>query len=40
MKQNNRKIGAEKETLAMEFLKRQGLILLEKNFYCYFGEID
>ncbi len=32
--------GAEAENLALAFLDKQGLILLERNFHCRLGEID
>ena len=32
--------GDEAEKYAEEFLQRQGLILLERNYRCRFGEID
>lgn len=32
--------GKEAEHLAAQFLQRQHLILLEKNYCCRFGEID
>lgn len=32
--------GQKAEKRALRFLKRQGLILLQKNFRCYYGEID
>lgn len=38
--QNNRKIGAEKEKLAREYLERKGFLIEEMNFRCSFGEID
>lgn len=37
---NKRKVGAEYETLAATFLMNQGYVILEKNFYSRFGEID
>lgn len=37
---NKRSIGKQKEDLAAEFLKRQGLEILERNFSCKMGEID
>lgn len=37
---NKRQIGQEKETLAKEFLKEQGYIILESNFRCRCGEVD
>lgn len=35
-----RKTGAQAEREALKFLKKAGLILLEKNFSCKMGEID
>ena len=32
--------GGEAEKYAEEFLQRQGMILLERNYRCRFGEID
>jgi len=32
--------GAEAEQLAVTFLQRQGLTLVERNYHCRFGEID
>lgn len=26
--------------MALDYLRQQGLLLIEKNFYCRFGEID
>ena len=40
IKQNRRKLGNEKETLAASFLIQQGFELLERNFSCQSGEID
>lgn len=37
---NNRRVGAEKETLAAEYLEKSGYRILERNFYCRMGEID
>ncbi len=37
---NNRKIGAQFETVAAELLKQQGFHILEKNYRCKTGEID
>ena len=37
-KQQN--IGQRAETKALQYLKRRGLKLLKKNYYCRFGEID
>ena len=38
--ENKRSLGAEKEELAMEYLKEQGVKLLAKNFYFRGGELD
>lgn len=40
MKNLNKIIGSFGENLAIKFLKNKGYIILEKNFYCPFGEID
>lgn len=37
---NKRKIGAEQEALAEQYLIKQGYHILQKNFYSRFGEID
>ena len=37
---NNRRIGAQKETLAADYLKQRGLVILERNFRNRTGEID
>ncbi len=37
---NNRAVGTRWEQDAAEFLRRQGYILLDKNFRCKIGEID
>lgn len=37
---NNRRIGSEYETLAIEYLQKQALKLLNRNFSCKMGEID
>lgn len=37
---NKRSVGAEKETLAAEFLKRHGYRILEMNYRCRQGELD
>lgn len=37
---NKRKIGAEQEELAEQYLIKQGYHILQKNFYSRFGEID
>ena len=36
----NRCKGMQAEELACNFLKRQGLLVITKNYYCCFGEID
>lgn len=35
-----RKIGADAEDLAVEYLKKKGLILQTRNYHCRGGEID
>ena len=37
---NNRKQGNEFESLAADYLRRNGLTILQQNFYCKMGEID
>ena len=37
---NKRKVGFEKEELAITYLERQGLSILQRNFSCRQGEID
>lgn len=37
---NHRAAGAMVESLALRFLNAQGLLLVERNFYSRFGEID
>lgn len=37
---NKREKGKEKETLAAEFLVKQGMRIIEKNYFCRQGEID
>ncbi len=37
---NNRKIGSRYEDMAADYIKSQGLQIIEKNFYSKFGEID
>lgn len=37
---NKRKIGAQKELLAVHYLKSKGMEILEQNFRCRIGEID
>lgn len=40
MKENNRKIGAQKEQLAADFLRRHGYRIVDRNYRCRQGEID
>lgn len=37
---NKRKIGADYEKKAAEYLQRQGFSILKQNFYSRYGEID
>jgi len=37
---NKRKVGAGKESLAAEYLVKEGYRILKQNFYCKSGEID
>lgn len=37
---NKKLLGDIAEDKALEFLKQQGLKLIDRNFYCRFGEID
>ncbi|SDH40685.1 putative endonuclease [Pseudobutyrivibrio sp. 49] len=37
---NNRRQGNDFEGLAADYLKRNGMWLLEQNYYCKMGEID
>lgn len=37
---NCRRRGAQYENLAAEYLEREGLKILQRNFYSYFGEVD
>lgn len=37
---NNRRLGADKEELAAQYLIQQGMELAERNFRCRMGEID
>ena len=39
-KQNNRKIGEEKEAFVCEWLEKQGYRIVERNFRCRSGEVD
>ena len=38
--QNNTEIGQRGEEIAAEFLKKQGVDIIEKNYHTKFGEID
>ena len=38
--ENKRRLGLEKEKTAMEYLEKQGAIILEQNFYFKGGELD
>lgn len=40
MKENNKKVGAIGEKIAMQYLQKEGYEILETNFYCRFGEVD
>ncbi len=40
MERNNRKLGAEYESLACEYLSKMGYEIVERNFYSHAGEID
>lgn len=37
---HNQKIGAIGEEIAVDLLKRNGLVILDRNFRCRYGEID
>jgi len=37
---NKRRIGEEKEKLAVQYLVQKGYQILEQNFYCRQGELD
>lgn len=39
-KSNNRKLGAEYEDVAVEFLKKSGHIIIKRNYRTSYGEID
>lgn len=39
-RRNKRKIGGQKEEEAVLFLQKKGYEILERNFWCRFGEID
>lgn len=40
MTTNTRALGAQKEELAAEFLEKEGLEIVERNFRCRQGEVD
>lgn len=40
MKKYNKFIGSYGEDISVEFLKKEGYIVLEKNFNCSSGEVD
>ena len=40
IKVNNRELGTYGEKLATNFLRQHGYKILEKNFWCRYGEID
>jgi putative endonuclease len=37
---NKRKLGTQKEDIALTYLKENGYHIIERNFYCRTGEID
>lgn len=37
---NKRKLGTSKEIFAAEYLTAQGIVILEMNYRCKYGEID
>ena len=37
---NKRLIGQRGEDAAIAYLKKHGYVILDRNFYCHFGEID
>ncbi len=37
---NNRRQGNDFESLAADYLRRNGMRILEQNFYCKMGELD
>ena len=40
MKNENKKTGADGEKIAQQYLEKEGYEIIDKNFYCRFGEID
>jgi putative endonuclease len=40
VRRNTRTVGSDAERLAEQFLRRQGLIQISRNFRCRLGEID
>lgn len=39
-RENKRKLGSRYEQMAADFLTKQGLTVIEKNYRCRYGEID
>ena len=37
---NKRLVGRQGEDAAIEYLQQQNYTILDRNFYCHFGEID
>lgn len=37
---NSHELGIQGENVATKYLLSQGYKIIERNFYCYFGEID
>lgn len=37
---NKRSVGGKYESICAQYLKENGVTVLEQNFYCRFGEID
>lgn len=37
---NTHRIGVQGENRAVEYLKKKGYKIIERNFHCHFGEID
>lgn len=40
MNNENKIIGAQGEKIARQYLRKKGYEIIDKNFYCRFGEID